>query len=191
LVEECDRILDYGCFDGTITQLLAKKAKEVVGVDNSESAVSTVVNRGLHASLIINDRIPYNDGYFDTVLASEVIEHIFDTDKFLSEVYRVLRPSGTLIISTPNLASIGSRLTLLCGETPWMMEINASDKTSGHIRYFTHKTLKGLLAKNGFKVEISTSDLIHITPYFYTSNNAISTKFNCFGRIIIMKCKKI
>jgi ubiquinone/menaquinone biosynthesis C-methylase UbiE len=47
-------------------------------------------------------QLHYTDSKFDKVLCSEVIEHIPDTDKALSEIYRVLKPNGILVLSTPN-----------------------------------------------------------------------------------------
>lgn len=61
---------------------------------------------------------PMPDNTYDIVIAGEVVEHLFDTDKFAIEIYRILKPGGTLIISTPNLSSWYNRLRLLRGKAP-------------------------------------------------------------------------
>jgi SAM-dependent methyltransferase len=61
---------------------------------------------------------PAPDNTYDVIIAGEVVEHLFNTDKFARELYRTLKPAGTLIISTPNLASWYNRLRLLRGKAP-------------------------------------------------------------------------
>jgi len=50
------------------------------------------------------------DKKFDFVIAAEVIEHIFDTDKFLNNIYAVFKKSGEIVLSTPNIDSLPRRL---------------------------------------------------------------------------------
>src|SRR3989339_802639 len=84
--------------------------------------------------------LPYEDNFFDIVIAGEIIEHIFDTDLFLAEIRRVLKSGGKLLISTPNIASLGRRLLLFFGGNP-IIELSPNEPdSSGHIRYFSFKT---------------------------------------------------
>ncbi|XES77646.1 MAG: class I SAM-dependent methyltransferase [Candidatus Bathyarchaeia archaeon] len=59
---------------------------------------------GIKANLN-RDQLPFDDCFFDFVSATEVIEHLWNTDQFIKECYRVLKPRGYFLISTPNLAS--------------------------------------------------------------------------------------
>jgi 2-polyprenyl-3-methyl-5-hydroxy-6-metoxy-1,4-benzoquinol methylase len=98
------------------------------------------------------------------VLALEVIEHLLNPDHMLREARSVLRSGGSLVISTPNLASWVNRLALLLGYQPYNAEISTEivvgvpwrartfSKPSGHIRPFTLRALIGLLQYHGFKV---------------------------------------
>jgi len=116
---------------------------------------------------------PFEDNFFDAVIALELIEHLYDPDHFLEEVYRVLKPSGYFILSTPNLASIHNRIALLFGFQPFSMNpshrfrighitdtfrLHKYDPDVGvkrefdHIRLFTYRALKDLLKRYGFKV---------------------------------------
>ncbi len=84
----------------------------------------------------------------DLVLALEIIEHLFDTDLFLSEIYRVLKPGGYLILSTPNLASLTNRLKLLVGGYPHYLEYSRAG--AGHIHLYTPAILTSQLQTAGF-----------------------------------------
>lgn len=125
---EFDKILDVGCSDGNFTQLLAKacKAKEVYGVDISERAVNLARENGIKAFRVNVDEesLPFEDNYFDAVYAGAIIEHLFDPDHFLDEIYRVLKPNGIFVLDTPNLASLYNRIALLLGYLPFDMQVS-------------------------------------------------------------------
>ena len=53
------------------------------------------------------------------IIASEIIEHIYDTDFFIEELKRILKPNGRIIITTPNMHSAANRLLFLIGKFPW------------------------------------------------------------------------
>ncbi len=161
------RLLDIGCGDGNFTMLMAKScgAKEVYGVDISEKGVEMAKKNGIKAFKVDVDEegLPFSDNYFDVVTALEVIEHLFDPDHFLEEVYRVLKPNGVFVLSTPNLAAIHNRIALLFGYQPFPMGVSArmnigriyepnSDQSLDHIRVLTLRSLKKLLEFHNFKI---------------------------------------
>lgn len=94
---------------------------------------------------------------FDVVVASQIIEHLSETDNFLKEIHRVLKPTGYAIISTPNLASWHNILYLLFSKQP--RTCNISDEmdwpvsSPAHRRLFTVDGLVRLLKFHKFKVE--------------------------------------
>ena len=162
-----ERILDVGCGDGNFTALVGKAcgAKEVYGVDISEKGVEMAKKKGIKAFKVDVDeeRLPFDDTYFDVVTALEVIEHLFDPDHFLEEVYRVLKPNGVFVLSTPNLAAIYNRIALLFGYQPFPMGVSArmnigriyepdSDQSLDHIRVLTLHSLRKLLELHNFKI---------------------------------------
>jgi SAM-dependent methyltransferase len=61
---------------------------------------------------------PAADGSYDVVIAADIIEHLIDTDMFMSEMHRIIAPGGSLIVSTPNLASWYNRVRLIRGLVP-------------------------------------------------------------------------
>jgi len=114
-----ERLLDIGCGDGAFTTLLrdAVGAGEVVGVDIAPAAVTAARQQGVNAICldIEQNPLPFDAAYFDMVYCGEIIEHLFNPDHLLQEVYRVLKPAGTCILTTPNLASWPSRVSLIAG----------------------------------------------------------------------------
>lgn len=93
--------------------------------------------------------------FFDLCIALEIIEHLFDTDFFLQEIHRVLRPGGFLILSTPNLASLPNRFKLLLGKYPKYLEY--SRQGAGHIHLYTLPVLKSQLLNTKYLKLNSTS----------------------------------
>jgi 2-polyprenyl-3-methyl-5-hydroxy-6-metoxy-1,4-benzoquinol methylase len=96
------RLLDVGCGDGSFILRVKDQFEEVFGLDISPMAVELCRKNGIKASQInLNGQTtPYPDGFFDTIVSLEVIEHVFNPLSFSKEINRALRPGGTLIIST-------------------------------------------------------------------------------------------
>lgn len=188
------RILDIGCYEGTISRLIKEKNNIVVGLDISKNALKKAKRKGIICVLSYAETLPFRDSAIDAVVASEIIEHIFDTSRFLDEINRVLKKGGELILTTPNLASLSNRIRLFLGLQPNYCEVELSE-CAGHIRFFTVKSLKKLLEKHAFKVEKIKTDALFI-PFFGRISKKIATSrilgklFPSIGNILIFKCKK-
>jgi SAM-dependent methyltransferase len=143
LADRCaDRdVLEAGCGEGYGADLIADVARRVIGLDYDESAVAHVRARYprvemLHGNLA---ELPLPDAAVDVVVNFQVIEHLWDQGQFVAECFRVLRPGGALLISTPN------RITFSPGrDTP----INPF-----HTRELNAAELTELLTTAGFAVE--------------------------------------
>jgi len=108
-----ERVLDIGCGDARDILMLANSGAEIVGLDISPGMVQVArqeLDRNCinNVTLIVGDasNLDFPDSYFDKILCSEVIEHIPEIRKSLMEMRRVLKPGGTLVLSTPNRASL-------------------------------------------------------------------------------------
>ena len=189
LVEADGRVLDVACGSGGFMEMIKNKCF-VEGVEISKKAAEIGINKGFKIKTCsLEEKLPFNNNSFDGITAGEIIEHLYDTDFFLKELYRVLKPRGYLIISTPNIVSLGRRLMLLFGLNP-NIETNLGDNSFGHIRYFTKETLQQLLVNNRFKPEYFTSTIVN-----FSVNNDIYSKllarfFPTLGSILIFKCRK-
>lgn len=170
--EQAKNLCDLGCDDGLRTIELAKKTKikEVFGVEVDESQAKKALERGVKVEISdLNNSLPFSNGFFDIVHANQVIEHLYDTDKFVEEIHRVLKKGGVAIISTENLASWHNIFALLFGWQPFS-STNISSKSIGnplaiwtgrqddrsswqHHRIFSYRGLKELFEDKGFVVE--------------------------------------
>lgn len=89
--------LDLGC--GTGEFVFYRSNTE--GADINPFNVRMISDNGKTAYLIKNDKIAVNDGHYDSVLMDNVLEHIAEPTKILTEVQRILKPSGNLVIGVP------------------------------------------------------------------------------------------
>lgn len=99
-------VLDVACGSGYGTALLAECARAVVGADASRDVIAYAATRyrRSNASFLQMDCgwIGMRDQSVDVVVSFETLEHVSDMNQFLKELRRVLKPGGTLLISTPN-----------------------------------------------------------------------------------------
>ena len=167
-------LLDLGCNDGSLTARFgaAVGSGNLHGIEIVEERARLASSRGIEARTHdLKEPLPYDDGSFDVVCSNQVIEHLADTDTFVAEVFRVLRPGGYTICSTENLASWHNVAALLLGWQPFSLS-NVSEKLSGvgnplavhrgephylssweHMRVFAYRGLKELFSAHGFRVE--------------------------------------
>jgi 2-polyprenyl-3-methyl-5-hydroxy-6-metoxy-1,4-benzoquinol methylase len=139
-----ERALDVGCGEGSFTALLAEAGASAIGVHVAEAALARA--RASHAGLDfrlveVDGPLPFEDGSFDVVWASEVIEHVADTASWLSEVRRVLVPRGRLLMTTPS----HGRLRVAVGGVE-----RFSEPLGDHLHLYTRRSLAELLREFGF-----------------------------------------
>lgn len=95
------RVLDVGCGTGAVLDFLKNKGYDAVGIDNSPEAIRFCEDKNLSVKLSSGDKIPFEDGSFDVVLALDVLEHISDDLAAVNEIKRVLKPGGFFICTVP------------------------------------------------------------------------------------------
>ena len=163
------KLLDCGCDNGEFTVEQAKTIGtcKVYGIEINEKNCEEAKRKGIKVyNRDLNIKLPIRSSSIDVIIANQVIEHLHDTDTFVKEIYRILKPKGYSIISTNNLAAWHNITALLLGKQPFPSDI-CSDPSIGklfalwagdagsfsHLRIFAYYGLRELFENYGFKVE--------------------------------------
>jgi 2-polyprenyl-6-hydroxyphenyl methylase/3-demethylubiquinone-9 3-methyltransferase len=141
------RVLDLGCGDGRVAGRLAAAGAEVTGVDPSEVALERA--RAAHPELTYpapgaGARLPVEDASFEAVVCIDVLQHVADTQRLMSEARRVLRPSGLLAAVVPYH---GRAKNLAIALGAFERHHAPLEPT---LRFYTRHSLAGLLADFGY-----------------------------------------
>ena len=165
-------IIDVGCGMGEFADSLEALGHSVSRVDGADHCVA--YNRKKHYCNCTNlesDALPFADNTFDMAVSLDVIEHLWNTDHYLSEIKRVVKPNGYIILSTPNYNYIRYRLLCVIGR------FDQFTYNSRHKKFFTTNSFKRLL-----------EDRIKITnvvgTFAYMGTTQISHGLNLFGEQI-------
>lgn len=174
-------LLDCGCGDCSFTNDVARHitTNRIYGFEIDDKYF-VLENNVIMQRADLNMVFPADDNTFDVVIANQIFEHLYHTDLFIKEIYRVLKVGGYAIISSPNLASWHNIVSLLLGWQPF--EAHLSDEvgvgnplslTSGsvyedrhtHLRVPTHKSLSDICRYYGFTIEARRS--VGYLPFTY------------------------
>ena len=148
------RCLDVGCGDGKFCTLVRDGCRQVYGIDGSKTALKDTVSRKIQACLVDLDAgwLPFGDNVFDCISCLDVIEHVFDPEKLIKEINRVLNRNGILILTTPNIRFIDYIRSLLFNGRFPMTSQDKGCYDGGHIHYFTFRDVRSLLVSSGFVI---------------------------------------
>jgi ubiquinone/menaquinone biosynthesis C-methylase UbiE len=154
LLLKCDaspkRILDVGCGMGGTLQYLAAipGVEKLYGVDPSPFALEEAKRRFPDAAVFVGygeDMSMIADGSCDAVVGAAVMEHVYDTHRVLNAINRVLQPGGVAAFYTTDFNLPKKVLAAL-----FAFE-KCFDVCSGHIRFFTKKSLTAVMVEHGFE----------------------------------------
>lgn len=153
---ENQRILDLGCGNGSLADLLLKKGFNVYGTDASAEGIEIAnqLNPGRFAVQdLSSDDLPAElaEIKFDTIISTEVIEHLYDPRKFIAFAKKQLLKNGggELIISTPYHGYLKYLALAVSGK---MDQHLGALWDGGHIKFWSRDTLTQLLEEQGFRV---------------------------------------
>lgn len=141
--------LDLGCHNGAFARLLCTYGLHVTGIDVFDPKLKTEKSWEYLQFDLNARKFPLDSFSFEVVSGLEIIEHIIDTDQFLNEVFRVLRPGGLFIISTPNICMLRNRFRIFIGRYPYGLEYK---NLIHHVRLYNLPCLISQLREHNFVV---------------------------------------
>lgn len=163
------KILDVGCYPYHLGAALEKMGYEVWGISSTHEPIN---NKRVAILNIETDKFPYKNNFFDLVLCSEVIEHLPHSPvPAIREMYRVTKPSGHILITTPNINRSINQGKMLLGKAP-VYSIDAFLENEGkgsnlyhrHNREFTLSELLRLTRHAGWQITRATR-FVSYTPF--------------------------
>lgn len=166
LIKEGGSVLDLGCGDGLLLEMLGDRVSKAVGLDISPEALQKCHTKGIEAHLqSFDDPLPYPDNSFEYVVLLDVLEHVYDPALLLKEAARV--SSKYVIVGVPNFSSLPARIQTMQGKVP---ENNRPHK--GHLYWFNDRVLQRVAREAGVQIvekKMNTFSLAAAFGNFWTS----------------------
>ena len=128
------RLLDVGSGKGNHLVAFKRCGYSVEGLDKRKECIEVLKEFTIKECDIEKDRFPYEDNTFDWVFSKSVLEHVWNTDNFLLETFRILKPGGRAVLMTP----------------AWESQYKFFWDDYTHVRAFTKKGLQNALRIHGF-----------------------------------------
>ncbi len=165
------RVLDVGCGFATTSEYIQKLGNEVTGLESSDVAVEVASKRLAH--VVLGDMLTADLGsrQFDAIIFADVLEHVPWPVSALRRYLQYLAPNGTVIVSLPNVGLWSVRIAHLAGNWEYE-ETGVLDRT--HLRFFTRKTAKWLLAQNGLEPVRTTYNPGIVRPFVPLAKKLLS-----------------
>lgn len=164
------RVLDLGCGVGTLCAELNASGFEVLGTDADARGLE--IARGRHPGIRFQladvrddpSGLRETEGAFDAVVATEVIEHLYDPGALLRFAAGMLEPGGLLVLTAPYHGYLKNLGLAVAGRTDRHHDV---DRVGGHIKFFSRATLTASVASAGYEV-LSWRGLGRV-PYLWKS----------------------
>jgi SAM-dependent methyltransferase len=160
------KVLDAPCGAGSLTLALTEAGLDAWGVDLTTEAQAALGDRLVCADL--SGILPWPESSFDAIFSTEGIEHLENRFAFLREAHRILKPGGTLLLTTPNIASLRSRVRFFFSsfyhKDPRPLN-ESQHHPLHHIGLGTFSDLRYALHTSGFTIAYASAT--HIKPVSY------------------------
>lgn len=171
---------EVGCGEGQLTKHLVKDFDEVHIVDKERSFLNKIPNSVIKIRQDIEKK--WITGFYDTIICSNVLEHLENPEKALRNIYRLGNTFSIFIFVTPNGESFHRQIGVKLGFIKSLLDLTSTERQYGHKRSFSMILLTSLLIKTGFLPIISKT-------YFY---KPYPNKFmEKLPRDVIKNCERI
>lgn len=147
-----NKVLDVGCGKGFLAEEFIKDSNEITGIDILPAADVLPAVRHYYPADLDNSIASIASeltNQFDRVMLLDILEHLANCERLLRECRQTLKDTGRIVVSVPNHANVTVRVMLLFGVFKYT-ERGILDKT--HVHFFTRKTARAMLEKNGYAI---------------------------------------
>ncbi len=159
------------------------------GRKGCEFVAVNVSRRGSPQVFADGQSLPFKDAVFDAVVATEVIEHVRYPYKLLRELRRVVKPSGRVLLSTPNVAIPVNRVALaIFGRFPDDQTLHEGPDV-GHLHFFTRRSFLEAVRTEGFLVTREWDSLLQVLPGRYLYDSALERAFPNHAKAIALELR--
>jgi 2-polyprenyl-3-methyl-5-hydroxy-6-metoxy-1,4-benzoquinol methylase len=157
------RILDFGCGQGAFSQRLADAGMKVDSCDIDTDQIKANVERKITLDLNKKDIKDSIAGKYDMIAALEIIEHLENPWKYISDCIELLNEGGIIVLTTPNISSFPSRLRFFMKGS--LIAFEKPDLNHGHITPLSFIQLENMFSH--FKLEILKKGHAGVIPLFH------------------------
>jgi len=147
------RALELGCSDGFMTEMIAGHVDHLDVVDGSELFLAEAGKRDLSNVSFIHSLFEEfeADTKYDYVIASYILEHVFDPVAVMKMARSVLKPDGLLLLLVPNARALSRQLAVHMGLLNGLKELTPNDHNHGHRRVYDRVDFDRDIAAAGFE----------------------------------------
>ncbi len=174
------KVLEIGVGSGRLANLLSIRKKCRVYCVEKEPAMAGIAKNKCAEMLkldIETEELPYGNGAFDCIVLGNVLEHMKNPTKILTDLKKYLSDDGFLIYSVPNIVNWHSRMTIFFGKFEYA-ESGVFDKT--HLRFYNLNSAKKLAEDAGYKIT-----WLDVTPSIYLFKEKLN--FLWYGLAVLWK----
>jgi ubiquinone/menaquinone biosynthesis C-methylase UbiE len=168
------KLLDVGCGTGWFSAVAVERGARVTSMDIGKNLLKQVAKK-CDSERVVGSILdmPFKNDQFDYIISSEVIEHVSHPDKALRELYRVLKPGGTLVLTTPNRFWY---FALLIGNFFKLRPYQ------GFENWYWYEELRAKLEQTGFTIREMYG--IHAFPFIFPALNPVLDRLHSFRRLL-------
>jgi len=148
-----DRLIEIGCSDGLMTQMLAAKVSHVTVVEASKYFVNELQKRGL-SNVSVHHAMAESftpEEKFDGVVLTWVLTHVIDAEQLLKKLKTWLKPDGMIFVAVPNARVLSRQLALHMNLLSDLFALTANDRDHGHVRAYDRARLNSQLDQAGYE----------------------------------------
>jgi 2-polyprenyl-3-methyl-5-hydroxy-6-metoxy-1,4-benzoquinol methylase len=146
-------VADIGCGNGSFLSLFQDRGWQLYGSDYSSTGIEIArasypnIKFSLGNAESMPEELESRAGQFDVVLSTEVIEHVYNPRGLLKTCYSLLKPGGTLVLTTPYHGYLKNLLLAVTGKLDRHFTVLWDH---GHIKFWSHQTMREVLTETGF-----------------------------------------